>query len=697
MAKRAARKKTGNKTAATAGRTSLDTLRTAIDDLDRRILELLAERRRLSSDVLADKKSSGVPLRDHEREGELLGKLIRFGREQGLDAHFVSSVYQHIIEDSIRLQQEHLHSLAHSDEEEPSLIRVAVQGIRGAYSYLAAQKFFSPHEERLAVLDTANFVETLQCVEEGRAEYAVLPIENTTSGSINEVYDLLLHTPLSIVGEEKLRIQHCLVGADTASLADIRTIYSHPQALTQCSNFLSTLSDCRIESFNDTAGSARKIMEDADPTQAAIASEQAAEMFNLAVLKRDIANQAENYTRFIIVARQMKEVDERIPCKTSLVMATGQKPGSLVDALLIFKDHGVNMSKLESRPVQGNPWEEMFYIDCEGNIADENVRQTLDELTRVTRYIKVLGCYPARDLAPVGPARRTAAPADGGATTQAKPAEATPPTVQAAAKPQGYKLVSRTHKAEDTVIEVGGVQLGGPNFTVIAGPCSVESLDQILRCAREVKEHGGTILRGGCFKPRTSPYSFQGLGYEGLKHLVEAGAQYGLPIITEVLTPADVHKVAERADILQVGARNMQNFSLLREVGGVHRPVMLKRGMMSSLDELLQAAEYILARGNQQVVLCERGIRTFETATRSTLDISAVPVLLARTHLPVFVDPSHAAGQRDLVAPLARAAKAIGAHGVMIEVHPEPEKALSDGPQALYFAQFEKLMGDLLA
>jgi chorismate mutase/prephenate dehydratase len=262
--------------------------------------------------------------------------------------------------------------------------------------------------------------------------------------------------------------------------------------------------------------------------------------------------------------------------------------------------------------------------------------------------------------------------------------------------PAGYRLASREYKSEDTVIDVRGVRIGGDGLVVIAGPCAVESFEQILACAREVKEQGGHILRGGCFKPRTSPYSFQGLGYEGLDMLVEAGRKYRLPVVTEVLSPEDVERVAEKSDVLQIGARNMQNFTLLSEVGRARRPVMLKRGMSSSLDELLQAAEYILAGGNQQVFLCERGIRTFETATRNTLDVSAVPVLRGRTHLPVAIDPSHAAGKRELVAPLAVAGKAVGAHAIMVEIHPDPEKALSDGPQALRFPEFSELMARLL-
>ena len=221
----------------------------------------------------------------------------------------------------------------------------------------------------------------------------------------------------------------------------------------------------------------------------------------------------------------------------------------------------------------------------------------------------------------------------------------------------------------------------------------MESREQIMACAKMAKELGVDLLRGGCFKPRTSPYAFQGMGYEGLDLLEEAGRTYGLPIVTEVMHPADLDAIAAKADVIQLGARNMQNFSLLKEVGRIHRPVMLKRGMMASIDEWLAAAEYILAHGNQQVILCERGIRTFETATRNTLDLSAVPVVKELTHLPVIVDPSHACGVRRWVTPMAVAALAAGADGVMVEMHPEPAKALSDGPQALDFEMFRKFMG----
>lgn len=260
---------------------------------------------------------------------------------------------------------------------------------------------------------------------------------------------------------------------------------------------------------------------------------------------------------------------------------------------------------------------------------------------------------------------------------------------------QPYKLASRETRDGDTVIRVGKVEIGGSGFVVMAGPCAVESEEQLMETARAVKKAGASILRGGAFKPRSSPYSFQGLGEEGLKILARAREETGLPVVTEVMSASQVGLVESYADVLQVGARNVQNFTLLKAVGLAKKPVLLKRGMMTTLEELLMSAEYILASGNSQVILCERGIRTFETAMRNTLDISAVPVLKEKTHLPVIVDPSHAIGQWRFVLPLAKAAVAVGADGLLIEVHPDPQHALSDGPQSLKPEKFQKLMEEI--
>jgi 3-deoxy-7-phosphoheptulonate synthase len=246
-----------------------------------------------------------------------------------------------------------------------------------------------------------------------------------------------------------------------------------------------------------------------------------------------------------------------------------------------------------------------------------------------------------------------------------------------------YKLVSREHHPARSVIRVGGVPIGPDTLTVIAGPCAVETPEQTLVAARMAKAAGAVILRGGAFKPRTSPYSYQGLGETGLRILADVRAETGMPVVTEVIDPGSVAMVASYADMLQIGARNMQNFALLQAAGAAGKPVLLKRGFSATIEEWLSAAEYIAQRGNLDIVLCERGIRTFETATRNTLDVSAVPVTQRLSHLPVIVDPSHSGGRRDLVLPLTRAAIAVGADGLIIDVHPEPEKALCDGDQAL--------------
>ncbi|HZN10691.1 MAG TPA: 3-deoxy-7-phosphoheptulonate synthase [Blastocatellia bacterium] len=260
---------------------------------------------------------------------------------------------------------------------------------------------------------------------------------------------------------------------------------------------------------------------------------------------------------------------------------------------------------------------------------------------------------------------------------------------------QPFKLVSREVKKQKSVIRVGDFSLGDGGFIVMAGPCSVETREQLLATAESVAASGARVLRGGAYKPRTSPYDFQGLEEAGLKLLAEARERTGLKVITEVVNTSDVELVAEYADILQVGARNMQNFALLKKLGAVQKPVMLKRGLSATIKEFLLSAEYIVAHGNPDVMLCERGIRTFETATRNTLDLAAVPLLNELSHLPVIVDPSHATGKRSLVRPLARAAVAVGADGLMTEVHPRPEEAWSDGPQSLRFEEFGLMMREI--
>ncbi|MGH3649378.1 MAG: bifunctional 3-deoxy-7-phosphoheptulonate synthase/chorismate mutase [Acidimicrobiia bacterium] len=650
-----------------------------MDRIDEAILELLAERRLVARRIAAEKQRAARPFRDGAREEELLVERLAAAGKYQLDPELVSRVWEQIMADSLRVQFEFAQ---HSVNEGPGSVTVAIQGVEGSNSHRAAMAL-TPDAGGRELVACGRFGDAVAAVQDGRADIAVLPIENTTSGAIAEVYDLLLDSRLSIVGEVKLLVKHCLLGVRGAAISDLKTIHGHPQAVAQCSNFLGSLSDVEVIYADDTAMSARRISEIDNPTVGAIAGEQTASTYGLDVIAAAINNREANYTRFVAVAQQPVTVDPQVPAKTSLVLSVSNEPGALAEVLNAFRAESISLVKLDSRPTVNNPWEEMFYVDFEGNLAADRVQRAIDDVRRHAMFLRVLGSYPSRDLRPhrdpVG-----------------KPKTAARVVVTPAPPPStgedNYRLASRSTLEYDTIVEVGGVPIGGPELVMIAGPCAVETLDQVMKTARAVKESGGKLLRGGCFKPRTSPYSFQGLGYEGLEMLAEAGRVYGLPIVTEVPSPEHVERMAELADVLQIGTRNMQNFALLTEVGRTNRPVLLKRGMSASIDEYLQAAEYILAGGNQRVILCERGIRTFETSSRNTLDLTAVPVLRRRTHLPVIVDPSHAAGERDLVAPLAMAAAAVGAHGLMVEIHPDPQNALSDGPQALHLSDFAELM-----
>ncbi len=378
---------------------ALDELRTRITDLDSELLTLLAERRALTNEVAETKISHQIPVRDIKREEQLLIRLIKHGQEKGLDAHYVTQVFHVIIEDSVLNQQAMLAERANPGSALP-LNRVAFLGDRGSYSYLATQKYFSRRPGELLEIGCQSFSEIVQKVEHAEADYAVLPIENTTSGSINEVYDQLQHTELSIIGELTHPIRHALLVATSTSLDKIKTLYAHPQVFTQCSHFLAELGNVEVKTIDSTSSAMLKVSELQRDDVAAIGSEAGGNLYGLSAIKSNLANQKENHSRFIVVARQAVNVPLQVPAKTTLVMSTIQKPGSLVEALMVLKNNEINMTKLESRPMPGNPWEEMFYIDVEGNTADGPLQQAIEELKKITRYLKVLGCYPSEEISP---------------------------------------------------------------------------------------------------------------------------------------------------------------------------------------------------------------------------------------------------------------------------------------------------------
>lgn len=685
---------------------SLTGYRDSIDKLDRDFIALLARRMELVRSIGGVKRDDPqAPLRDEDREREIFEVWAQAASQEGLSPYFVGRVLRELLNYSRRDQERHLDRS--ENVPEASTVRIAYQGMPGSYSDLAITKLFANRDvERLDRVGFRGFTAVLDALEAGQVGYALLPIENTIAGSINEVYDLLAHRPVRVVGEEVWSVEHCLLGVEGAQIHGLESVRSHPVALQQCKKFLSGLVGTRLETFHDTAGAARSVSRAKDPAIGAIASEEAAQLWGLQVLRRDISDQRTNLTRFLLIGTAPEVLDPRQPTKTSLVMVVRHQAGALYECLRIFEEHGINLTKLESRPLPEKPWAARFYVDVQGHAEREPLASAIKALSRHTSRLKVLGSYARRTdlegpLPLPSPSRNT--PSDfesigvGLATEKKAAIEVTGVAIEATGaacaptKVEG-KLTEPAFDGERRTVNVGNVEFGGDTFVLISGPCAVESQQQIVASAAMVRDAGAAMLRGGAFKPRSSPYSFQGLGFPGLELLAAAGHAYELPVVTEVLQPEDVARVAEGADMLQVGARNMQNFSLLKEIGKSRAPVLLKRGLSATIKELLMAAEYIMAGGNHQIVLCERGIRTFETATRSTLDLSAVPVLKEKTHLPVIVDPSHAAGRRDLVVPLALAAAAVGADGLIVEIHPKPEEALCDKDQALT----EALLGQLV-
>ncbi|HDR1021837.1 TPA: prephenate dehydratase [Pasteurella multocida] len=379
----------------------LSEIRQQITRIDRALLKLLSERHRLAFDVARSKEVIQKPLRDLEREQQLLQELVQFAESQNyqLEPQYITEIFQRIIEDSVVTQQVYLQKKLNEQREQN--IHIAFLGKRGSYSNLAARNYATRYQENLVELSCSSFDEIFDKVSNGEADYGVLPLENTTSGAINEVYDLLQHTDLSLVGELAYPIKHCVLVNGQTDLSKIDTLYSHPQVIQQCSQFIKSLDRVHIEYCESSSHAMQLVSSLNKPNIAALGNEDGGNLYGLSVLKSNIANQSNNITRFIVVAKNPLKVSPQIHTKTLLLMSTAQKAGALVDALLVFKKHQINMTKLESRPIYGKPWEEMFYLEIEANIHNPETQQALEELKQYSNYLKVLGCYPSEIIKPV--------------------------------------------------------------------------------------------------------------------------------------------------------------------------------------------------------------------------------------------------------------------------------------------------------
>ena len=379
----------------------LTNIRTQITSLDRHILKLLSERHRLAFDVVRSKEITQKPLRDVVREKELLQELVNFAESENyqLDPQYVTQIFQRIIEDSVLTQQNYLQNKLNEQKEES--LSIAFLGMRGSYSNMAARQFAKKYQGNLVELNCASFDEIFAKVEKSEADFGVLPLENTTSGSINEVYDLLQHTELTLVGELAYPIKHCLLVNGNVDLAEIDTIYTHSQPAQQCSQFIQSLDRVHIKYCESSSHAMQMVARLNKPNVAAIGNEDGGKLYGLSSIKSEIANQVNNITRFIVVAKEAVKVSPQVQTKTLLLMTTTQQAGALVDALVVFKQFGIRMLKLESRPIYSKPWEEMFYVELETNMHNENTQKALKALKAVTSFLKVLGCYPSEIIEPV--------------------------------------------------------------------------------------------------------------------------------------------------------------------------------------------------------------------------------------------------------------------------------------------------------
>lgn len=608
----------------------LNQTREQITNLDNELLALLAERRRLSLEVARSKEVDVRPIRDTQREKELLARLVKEGREKGLDAHYVISLYQSIIEDSVLNQQAYLHGRANPETQKQQYC-IAYLGARGSYSYLAATRYCQRRQVEMLDLGCQSFDEIVQAVESGHADYGFLPIENTSSGSINEVYDVLQHTSLSIVGETTIEVSHCLLGKAGSKLADIKTVYAHPQPISQCSRYLTQHKDLRLEYCSSSAEAMEKVNQSPDNSAAAIGSAEGGALYQLESIEAGLANQKINQSRFIVVARKAVAVPEQLPAKTTLIMATGQKAGALVEALLVLKAHQLNMSKLESRPIPGTPWEEMFYLDIDANISSESMQAGLKQLERITRFIKVLGCYPCETVKPTQLSN---------SQLLIEPSTSKDQVISENGANTSPVRYSKAYKEQASEINCGAMTIGAGHVGAIAQITLNNDISHLALSAfeQQVKQ----LKEAGFQAVLLNAVSQLAMAEVTLAKLRQILHQYGLVCIIAIEQEADMPLAVQHADMLFLAGKQMFNQTLLTQAGTLPVPLILERNDMASFEELLTATEVILSQGNQQLILCDSGIRTLNNANLPSLDLASLIQIKATSHLPILINPSYA-------------------------------------------------------
>lgn len=627
---------------------NLDEIRTHISSLDKELLSLLAKRKGLSLDVARSKLQNPRPIRDQEREQALLVALINQGRTLGLDAHYVTQIYHSIIEDSVLSQQALLQDLLNPQDEVPA-ISVAFLGLRGSYSNMAARKYLSRFDATLVEHNCDTFQQIFDTVESGQAQYGILPIENTSSGAINDVFDLMQHTSLSIVGELTQPIEHCLLVAVDTDVSKLTTLYTHPQVYQQCSQYLKTLPQVKVEFCAASSNAMELVAKQQRDDIGAMGSADGGALHGLKPLVTGLANQKQNMTRFIVVARKPVEVAAQIPAKTSFIMSTGQQSGALVETLLVLRNHDITMTKLESRPIIGNPWEEMFYVDVAANVNSAHMQSALRELKDSVSFIKILGCYPSAEVSP------TRIPSK--ALSQKQKQNQGPLTSAATAVPLSPPAM--------LTLQLGRFHMSPQEPLLIAQLNSWPEYSALQETARRLKEQGGQMLAAPCFANGD-----QQQGQARLQQLREVAAQFDLAALTLVHTPEQLNRAAESLDAILLQPIEGRRDELLTAAGRCTRPVLLP--LADSVEQTLAEAEQVLAEGNQQLALLDTQNRSLATLLR----------LQQHSRLPLL---SQQAGQDSLLPELGQALRSAGVQGFCLNITTEDDmQPLQQLAQRLY-------------
>lgn len=625
-------------------------IRDSISEIDGSLISLLAKRRKLSIDVANIKQAIDKPLRDQQRERELLESLVTKASRLNIESRYITKIFSAIIEDSVRYQQEFVQDKISPSTKNSIQKTVAILGGVGAYSHIAAKQFFANSNNHYDACD--SFQEIIQKVESGMSEFGVIPIENTTSGGITEVYDLLLGSKLNIIGEEKLAINHCLVTRKQLQLNQIRNIVAHPQAARQCSQDLEKLTNAKISLCESTAHALALVSAEENLDTAAIASEQAAELFNLQVLQKNIANQKRNFTRFMVLSKAAIPVALTVQSKTTIALSTGQQPGSLTSVLTLFENANIPLSKLESRPIPEKPWEQLFYIDFQGNIGQPHVADTLTSLSKLCKFLKVFGSYPSENIV------ATKVPSDSFANASLKRAE-----LNQKVKTETRKRVSPSEALQESTVDLAGTMIGKDDFIVsplIQNIHSEQGLDEqfnhLSECGLSSIWFKGILdLQEGTTKLGSNEYS--------ISKIESLANRHQLSLIFSVESSEELELVVAHHGIPRIAISQLEQKDLLDSVGSLTTPVVIQL-TNNSYDKLLDTVEKVLEKGNQQVVL----ELTVDCEKYSPAYLTNIVELRNSTHLPIVVSVVGEKIELQVLPSIVSGMRALGVNGVVLNL-----------------------------